>query len=239
MAQEIENTNLEEGEGHTAKRKVSRKKKGQEGGLDPNAWMVTFSDLIILMMTFFVLLFAFNDPNLQESQKIDSDTTAIGLFALSPPMLTMQEHQAQTMIRKNLEIFLAKQAIQKIQVEQSDQGLLIKLPADIFFEPQKATLTAKAIQTLKPLVNHLKKTTKRYIRIEGHTDSAKFEGVPDVWLLSLQRSHAVLELFLQHKMNPKQLSLVGKGDSEPEAKTTHARNRRVEIILLSPMRTRL
>ena len=33
-----------------------KKKKKGDGGLDPNAWMVTFSDLLTLMLTFFVLL---------------------------------------------------------------------------------------------------------------------------------------------------------------------------------------
>tara|TARA_B100000959_G_C14984105_1_gene624811 strand:- start:717 stop:1526 length:810 start_codon:yes stop_codon:yes gene_type:complete len=33
-----------------------KKNESEENGLDPNAWMVTFSDLLTLMMTFFVML---------------------------------------------------------------------------------------------------------------------------------------------------------------------------------------
>ncbi|MBW2058910.1 MAG: OmpA family protein [Deltaproteobacteria bacterium] len=33
-----------------------RKREEEESGLDPNAWMVTFSDLLTLLLTFFVLL---------------------------------------------------------------------------------------------------------------------------------------------------------------------------------------
>ncbi len=236
MAQET-NLEAEDTEESKTKKKIFKKKKDEEEGLDPNAWMVTFSDLITLMMTFFVLLFAFNDPNPKESQDSSSETQ--GLFATSPPTFQLQEYQAQTRIRKNLEIFLAKQAIQKIQLEHSDQGLIIKLPAEILFPKKQATLTKKAIQTLQPLVAHLQKTTKRHVRIEGHTDNAQFEEVPDVWLLSLQRSRAVLEFFLKHNMSPKRLSLVGKGDSEPEVKMPHEKNRRVEIILLNPSQTNL
>ncbi|MFQ5780478.1 MAG: flagellar motor protein MotB, partial [Nitrospiria bacterium] len=37
---------------------MARKGKGDDGGFDPNAWMATFSDLLSLLLTFFVLLFA-------------------------------------------------------------------------------------------------------------------------------------------------------------------------------------
>tara|TARA_B100000315_G_scaffold176385_1_gene164880 strand:- start:9908 stop:10714 length:807 start_codon:yes stop_codon:yes gene_type:complete len=45
------------------------KKKNEEsedGGVDPNAWMVTFSDLLTLMMTFFVLLLTMSTVQPQE-----------------------------------------------------------------------------------------------------------------------------------------------------------------------------
>jgi chemotaxis protein MotB len=40
-----------------------KNQKSEEGGLDANAWMVTFSDLLTLMMTFFVMLLTMSAVN--------------------------------------------------------------------------------------------------------------------------------------------------------------------------------
>ena len=63
--------------------KEGRAKPGDEGP-DPDAWMVTFSDLLTLMMTFFVLIFASQDPIQEKLQEAFGQSAGVfGRFRTS------------------------------------------------------------------------------------------------------------------------------------------------------------
>ena len=74
-----------------------RKKGKKKKELNSNAWMVTFSDLIILMMTFFVLLFALNDPN-HEIGEISISALVPGIFSTGKQSLSTE---SMPLIRAN------------------------------------------------------------------------------------------------------------------------------------------
>ena len=51
---------------------MAKKQKSDGGGIDPNAWMVTFGDLITLLLTFFVLLLTMSSMDSQKLEDISS-----------------------------------------------------------------------------------------------------------------------------------------------------------------------
>ncbi|MBF0280586.1 MAG: flagellar motor protein MotB [SAR324 cluster bacterium] len=218
---------------------TKRKKKKSEASFDPNAWMVTFSDLITLMMTFFVLLFSFNDPNPKELDAIS--TSAPGLFSLAQSAVSqpIAIQNANSLMKENLEIFLSENSIQNIEVSQTGEGLLITLPTDLTFEKEGAELNEKSRKAIETITRYLNKT-KNEIRVEGHTNNlfTPNQRYRDVWDLSLDRAHAVLQEMLKHKISPQRLSLVGKGASQPKFSNSTERgqtvNQRVEIVILGP-----
>ena len=237
MAQEIEST--ADSQEEVVLLGTAKKDEDEEEGLDPNAWMLTFSDLITLMMTFFVLLFSFNDPNPKEVEAISNN--APGLFshsesAVSQPVAILN---ANSLVKENIEIFLSENNVTNVEVTEDQEGLIITLPADIIFAKNNRRLSAKAKATIQKITSYLKKTTHD-IRVEGHTDNAFQPGrkYQDAWDLSLDRGNEVLKTMLGAGIDPKRLSLVGKGAASPRfsnnTKGGRQGNRRVEIRILNP-----
>lgn len=215
------------------------KKKKDDDAFDPNAWMVTFSDLITLMMTFFVLLFSFNDPNPKTLDAISS--SGVGLFSQAQSAVTQKVmiQNANSLMKENLEVFLSENEVQNVEVSQTEEGLLITLPTDIIFEKNSAHLTEKAKQTIAKVTRYLRKT-QQAIRVEGHTDNVftPNDRYRDVWSLSLARGHAILQEMLKTGIAPHRMSLVGRGSSQPKLSNATAKgrtaNRRAEIVVLGP-----
>jgi flagellar motor protein MotB len=65
-----------------------RKKNQDEGGVDPNGWMATFSDLNFLMITFFVLLLSMSSMDERQFSDVFGDeiSPADEMLRPEPPM---------------------------------------------------------------------------------------------------------------------------------------------------------
>lgn len=238
MAQEIESSG-EPQEPIVLLKPKKRRRKKEKAAFDSTAWMVTFSDLITLMMTFFVLLFSFNSPNPKTVEAISS--SGVGLFskaqsAVSQPVAIQN---ANSLVRENLEVFLSENEVQNVAISETEEGLIITLPTDIVFEKNSAQLTEKAQQNIATITRYLRKT-QQDIRVEGHTDNAfqPTRRYRDAWNLSLARGYAILKEMLNTGIAPKRMSLVGKGASQPKLSNATAQgraaNRRAEIVVLNP-----
>ena len=216
-----------------------RRKKRDKVTVDSHGWMVTFSDLITLMMTFFVLLFSFNDPNPKTLEAISS--SSVGLFSKAESAVTQEVmiQNANSLRKENLEVFLSENAVQNVEISETEEGLIITLPTDIIFEKNSARLTPQAQQTVAKVTGYLRKTQQN-IRVEGHTDNAFVPSgrYPDAWSLSLARGYAILKEMLNTGIAPRRMSLVGKGASQPKLSNATAQgqaaNRRAEIVVLNP-----
>lgn len=215
------------------------KAKSGGGGLDPTAWMVTFSDLLTLLMTFFILLFAAADPvppkKLQEA--FGQTTGVFGAFRtgfLEKIMVTPRRDITQDLVQ----VFLTEIGAAEIEVRQDERGLVMVLPTDTFFRPGGVTLNRKARSRIDQLAAFLKDTRHR-IRVEGHTDNRERPrgGVPDRWRLSLARANRVLERLVVRRIPETRLSLVGYGPAKPRFKNLtrkgRAGNRRVELVIVN------
>ena len=215
-----------------------KRKRKDEKKRDPHAWMVTFSDLITLMMTFFVLLFSFNDPNPKKLEAISNN--APGLFSLAQAATSepIAIQNANSLMKENLEIFLSENNIQNVEVTQTQEGLIITLPTDIIFEKDSAALSEKSKKAIESVTKYLNKT-QHEVRVEGHTNNvfAAGKGYRDLWDLSLDRAHTILQEMVKHGLSPPRLSLIGKGASQPKFSNAtpqgRGRNQRVEIVILA------
>ena len=95
---------------------MARKKKPEKKG-NPNAWMVTFSDLLTLMLTFFVLLISMSsldDQKLEEAFNSMIQVDGTDIMDELPVMSTGRAEDRLFVIRKSL--------IQAIAFEQSRIG---------------------------------------------------------------------------------------------------------------------
>lgn len=215
-----------------------RSKRGGDDGPDPDAWMVTFSDLLTLLMTFFVLIFASQDPVKEKIFEVFGQSAGVfGLFRTSF-FETINAVPRTDISQDRVQVLLDDVGAVNIEVKQEEKGLVITLPSNAFFRPGSAVLTAQAVKRLGQL-GELLQYTKHPIRVEGHTDNREAgQGLTDAaWDLSLERAHAVLLEFSKKRFDPRRLALTGYGPSRPRhsnvSRLGRQRNRRVEVVILN------
>lgn len=238
-------------------------KKKQDVGFDPLGWMFTFSDLVTLLLTFFVMLLSMKQPEVLKFQ------AAFGVFSGggSTGVMTLTDQpgvQAHRRIMEQLEtaapadldqarqelaemmelpsgqIDLAGSLQQGVQVRQEPRGTVVTLANDLLFAPGKAELSPQAVESIKKIASVLSHGSAN-ISVEGHTDASApgaGSGFGDNWSLSLARAHAVLlKLIDPGGLKPDRLRLAALGDSRPlvpnDTPQRRAMNRRTEIVVLA------
>jgi len=125
--------------------------------------------------------------------------------------------------------------------ERDDGGATIVLASDLTFTAGRADLNRQAQETLRRVAQTLKQTDGfNRVRIEGHTDSdpIRKSGWKDNRELSLARASKVRMFLVAHGLGENLMSVEGHGSARPIASNTSsqgkARNRRVEIVLVTP-----
>ena len=226
-------------QGPVEPREREPKPKSADEGPDPDAWIVTFSDLLVLLMTFFVLLFASSDPIKEKLQEAFGQSS--GVFGMLRRSL-IEDITAVPRVQisqDRIQVLLAEAGASDIEVRQDERGLVVTLPSDAYFEPGSTRLTETAVKRVGVLADLLRFTTHK-IRVEGHTDNREVSSAtyPSSWELSLGRAHSVLRLLLGRELPPTRLSLVGYGPSKPRfdnaSRVGRSRNRRVELVIVGP-----
>ncbi len=243
---------------------MEKKEKKDSGGgykADPNAWMTTFADLLMLLLTFFVLLLTM--------KSLDGDSTSdtfqyfieaqgplsfIGgsIFkegsTLKKPITMISGSEA---LEKALELMggietprATGQDINKVKkvfsITEDMRGVVVSLESSHLFNPGEAEIRIDGLATLD-IAARLLRNSANDILVMGHTDNipvgvGKFKSN---WELSFQRALSVL-FYLSESggLNSERLAAGGFGGSSPRypntTKENRAKNRRVEFILRKP-----
>ena len=225
---------------------------------DPNppGWLITFNDLITLLMVFFVLLFAMGNINAQKSEKLVGSLQGalgvlregkkVGVQIVRPIQPTEPATQVVSGDASNTVSHLSEvsqNAIDdltnhpEITVIQTPKGLFITLSDGILFQSGVSELRPEGYPVLNKIIQVLQ-SNGLDIRIEGHTDNVAIRSgrFPSNWDLSIARAVHVVKYFIDAgKISPQRLSAVGYGESKPlypnDSPENRGKNRRVEIIL--------
>jgi len=217
------------------------------------AWMVTYSDLVTLLLTFFVLLLsmASMDP-VRFTQASSSLKDAFGIhkepahvdFAIpvlpSPPItqfFPIQESTTQKVYEKIKSQIDALRLNNEVGVLKKDNdSIVLRVNDSVLFKPGQAKISPKSYPTLRYVADIIRPLPMN-LRIEGHTDDAVIaEGKFSNWDLSVTRAVSVLKFFTQSELLPlDRMASVGYGKKRPLVPNTdeasRARNRRVDFVL--------
>ena len=186
-----------------------------------NDWLSTYGDMVTLLLTFFVLLYASSSQDEQKFQYIYQAFTSHGKY--------LNEYISQYVSDNNLE--------QSVSVENGAAHLNIRFDNNVFFEPNSAVLTQQGkdlLDGISPGIKAMKAAIKT-CTINGHTAKAISE-VND-WDLSAGRAVSVIKYMDFRKvLDTEQFRAKGSGYAEPIADNDTAegmaKNRRVEMVLL-------
>jgi len=171
----------------------------------PNmAWMVTFTDLVSLMLTFFVLLFSMSSIKVDEWETmIDSLTQTLNPSRLqSVAAATAQYNVSTTFRRRAIDLqYLASilrenmekdDFLSRSQLLYEEDHLIVALPADLLFESGSSVMTENARSAMFSLGGLLRNIGNQ-VGINGHSDPIPPEDgeYASNWELSLSRAIAV------------------------------------------------
>ena len=202
--------------------------------LNPLGWMVTYSDVMTLLLLFFIVSIATSNLGPWESRELQAglmrvflkQDTAVGFIDLS--------QQIEESVSQITETVISKQS-QEVEVEFSNLAL---------FRTGSATLRPRAYAILDRIADLILSQEYRdfyLLQVEGHTDDRPINNreFASNWELSAMRAVSIVKYFEQRGLDKSQLRAVGFADSFPKGETLDEngevlaaqrfRNRRVTI----------
>jgi chemotaxis protein MotB len=213
----------------------------EEGGGEEEykggGWLTTWSDMMSVLLTFFIVLQAFSTiserkfnmavESIRQAFAVPLPLTSPGVPAFRPEDTTAEE----------LERSIADQDVQGVSVEDYGDRLILTVDSELLFEIGKAELTPAGRAMIERVAGTLK-SSEGQIRIEGHTcnlhpgPGSPFENN---WWLSSARALMVLETLEAGGVASRRLTAAGRGEYDPVApndgEPNRRRNRRVEFII--------
>ncbi len=210
---------------------MARKKKEECPSVP--AWIISFSDLMSLLLTFFILLYSMSVLDIKKLMKFlwyfqgEQKFQAIKTVQVIPPISLMRQDMAK-LLKERIQRILPSHAYQIAVIEDY---ILVRLFNDVTFKEGSTKLTDKAKQTLKSIATVLKSLdkTSSEILIEGHANQKE----KNPWELSEKRALAVAEYLISLGVDPKKISVTAYGNTKPLYTWNHPllirRNSRVEI----------
>jgi chemotaxis protein MotB len=230
-----------------------KKRGGHEEHENAERWLLTYADLITLLLAFFIVMYSMSQVDAKKFGAVSSALHKVlsggglllkgdmGTVIASTQSYVPSESQDLKVVLGKMEKDL-KRAVSagQLRVKQDARGVVISLSDRVLFESGQAALTPGARTILDTLATLLAKYPNE-VRVEGHTDNVPVHpgGRYDSnWELSATRATSVVRYLIEnHRLTPYQLSAAGYGEYRPEVSNEtaegQARNRRVDFVILA------
>jgi chemotaxis protein MotB len=224
---------------------LSRTRKTASGDNANEIWFLTLSDLLLLLVIFFVLLFGLTWQQQSRQAAINPPAEQP---TLPPAQQTEASHSdpriaglpAQTKVPENLEQALfnslgLNSEEHGITLERRGPELVLTFPERIAFDTGQAGLKLSAEPILEKVGAFLLTRPEMLVEIHGHTDDRPIRTprYPSNWELSADRATQVAKSLIRRGINPAQVSVKGFGEHRAlapnDSEFNRLRNRRVEI----------
>lgn len=238
-----------------------KRRKNEDEHENLERWLITYADLITLLLAFFIMMYTFSKQDAQRYQEVTEYLRAIfkgGSGAMGPPgggaaasnsMINalpkhgggaeIQREEVRKQLEKEVKALTENtEHKNKISVFQDERGIVIRIMDRAFFEGGKAELkdsAKRALQKIAPII----KNADSQIRIEGHTDDVPINTheFKSNWELSTRRATEVVRHLIEKYDFPAQdIAASGYAEYRPVAGNdtaeNRALNRRIEIILV-------
>jgi type VI secretion system protein ImpK len=208
-------------------------------------WVVAAVAALLLLALYVGLSFRLNrasDPLLPALHGIGAHTTVALNRPASPPRAEPTpppKPQPSAPPRLNLTKFLAPEIREGLVYvrEEPDRSTVI-IRGDGLFASGRAEVKEGYYPLLARIAAALQ-TARGHVLVTGHTDNVPIftPRFPSNWHLSKARAEAVVKLLVADTGTPQRFTAEGRADTEPlvpnDSAENRARNRRVEIVLLT------
>jgi len=214
---------------------ISKKTPVSQEETESEEWLVTYADMMTLLMTFFVLLFSMStiDP-----VKIEQFGEAMGK-ELGKKVSQVDGRVSLAQIDRDVKEIINQENIEQyVDVHHSHRGVTISIVADLLFARGSAELNPQVYPILDKFIPKIDNSIYQ-IAVEGHTDSDPIRSplYPSNWELSAARASKVVNYYLSQGLEPERFRAIGFAHTRPKAPNTtpenKSQNRRVEITFLA------
>jgi len=204
-------------------------------------WLLTLTDVFMLLMVCFVLLFGMS---LQRQKE-----TAVTATPPAPAMIPVPAAQAPPAIQADSSLESELLAIlgqegQDVTVERRSTYIVLTFPERIIFDSGQAQLKLAVQPLLEKVAAVILNRPDLAVAIHGHTDDRPIHSrqYPSNWELSVDRATQVARTLVQMGIQPTKISIRGFGEDHPlyanDSSDNRLKNRRVEIqFSLTPSST--
>ncbi|MDX9862296.1 MAG: OmpA family protein [Rhodospirillales bacterium] len=223
---------------------------------DSPGWMVTYADMMSLLLCLFILILSFakidsttfrkNAGPINQAfgvSKTPTDMTAPptpNIITLNPFKTDPRRAEENRVLVEIKKVMAREILLSIIDLEVKDNLVIIRFPGSAAFASGTADLAPEFMPSLGRIGEVLQSTRGR-IFVSGHTDDVPIstERFRSNWDLSAARAVSVAHYLLTDSIEAKRVIVQGAADSQPlvpnDTPENRARNRRVEIALEIPV----
>jgi chemotaxis protein MotB len=201
---------------------------------DDGLWLMSFSDMSLILISFFILQLSFSTMNQQKADVL-REAVQSKKYAAQKDSMTAVTHRIQNEIKR-----LKLQ--QSAQVTLDPTGVVVEFKDGLLFAVGSADTNTQFSTVVGQVMKVIASAPDLYqIKIEGHTDDVpiKSEKYASNWELSASRGISLLRQFAARGVKEDRLSVQAFAHTKPKRPTaglkgkeldmTRAANRRVVI----------
>lgn len=221
-----------------------RRKSEEEGHASSERWLLTYSDMITLLLALFIMMYTMSTVDSKKFQSLASqlkaaltgsevqippsgeDQTGVLATITMPPYSTDSPAPSPTssadaselkQIEAKLKGLIADAGLNgSVSVRTEERGVVVSLADALLFDSGSADIKKQGRDLINKFTSVIN-SIDNYIRVEGSTDNRPIKTFqfPSNWELAYQRAQNVLYALLENGVDPKRLSVVDYGEYRP------------------------
>jgi len=225
-------------------------KRPQEEPAGAPEWMVTFGDMMSLLLCFFVIIVSMSEVKKDERFKQVMESIRVAFGNSGEIQTVFSDPLDPNSLLKKLQTIVIPRQPEKgdaddpglkgkvFRVTDVREGIQVQIGGRVTFERFSATLKPDGryllAQVAAKIAGH-----NTIVKVTGHATREPLPADstwPDAWALSYARARAVADALIENGIRPARLRLIAAGDTAPLVReayddATRALNRRVELVV--------
>lgn len=199
-------------------------------------WLLSYADMITLLMAFFIVLVSMSKIDKNKYEQVQQGMAKdIGYREVKTPLQDLRSELLGQVAGAGVE--------DTVDVGKDDKGIVLNLASGTMFKPGSADVRPEMMPLLKEITGTLKleRFANYQIEIQGHTDDTpvKTPQYPSNWDLSAARALSTLKALNEQGIATNRMKIAALADNAPRVPNrsdtgkaypeNQAINRRVEI----------
>lgn len=184
---------------------------------DLDSWLITYADMVTLMLAFTILLLSVSEPNMALFEQLKKGMRTFDQTSKTP--LAEIKHDLDSLLQ-------AEKQKGNVTVDLGKNGIELQFASSEFFDVGKAEINPQALPTIQKVTGAIKNINyyKFAVDIEGHTDNKPIQSLqfPSNWELSVSRATNLVKYMISEKIAPERLKAAGYADTKPRVPNKNA-----------------